>query len=437
MIFSRLILSYMSTHYWIRMKRMLKYVLLGLICLPIFALAQPKKGDWDRKSNLERALFSIKSVQRLSDNPDSVRVDLFVEIMYDLLQFVREDSSYKASLELGLSILQDEGQILRLTKYLSAETGFYEITNSRKESVNALFPIELTPGSYTVHVNFRDRESKRSEKITEKLKLVKPKQRIINLSDIMLTRSTELNSGTDVPLYPIIRKEIFEKMDMMYCHFDLFRVQPAEVTAIYLTLSDKGGSQLFADTLSLVGGESLSSYFMNVDTKGVKSGIYTVLLRAESGGSVAEKILQFKTNLHGLPSSIRDVDMAIKQLKYIAKASEIKKLEEMFPSDKEKQFIKFWNDNFEVPGQLVNGKMTEYYRRVEYANEHFSDSRSGWETDRGQIFIIYGHPSEIERSDIGDQNRPYEIWRYHHLNKSFLFRDDFGFGDYKLESPVW
>jgi len=417
--------------------RIVKFTFLWMLLVPVIIMAQSENGKWNRKSNPERSLFNVQSVQRLSENPDSIKIDLFIEVMYDLLQFVRDGKMFSASVELGLSISRDDSQILRLTKHLSAATDSYEKTNSRKESVSSVFSVELEPGDYDIHVQFRDRESKRYEKITDELKLVKPEQGIVNLSDIMLTRSTEINSESNVPLYPLVRKVISEKIEVMYCYFDLFRVQPGEITELSISLYDDNDSTLYVDSLSVVGGEILSSYFMKLSMLEVASGVYTVRIRAESGGSVTERLIEFRINLHGLPGSVKDIDMAIQQMKYIATEGEIRELEAAFPSDRERLFIEFWDDNFEVPGQLINGKMSEYYRRVEYANEHFADSRSGWESDRGQILIIYGQPTEIERSDISVQTAPYEIWRYHYLNKSFLFRDDYGFGEYKLITPVW
>ena len=48
----------------------------------------------------------------------------------------------------------------------------------------------------------------------------------------------------------------------------------------------------------------------------------------------------------------------------------------------------------------------EYYERVETANSHFTSFKEGWKTDRGIVYIVYGHPYEIIK--IGDT----ETWLY-------------------------
>lgn len=50
--------------------------------------------------------------------------------------------------------------------------------------------------------------------------------------------------------------------------------------------------------------------------------------------------------------------------------------------------------------------MRSYFRRVELANRYFTSYKEGWKTDRGMVYIIYGVPNEVYKSE----NR--EIWRY-------------------------
>jgi hypothetical protein len=40
------------------------------------------------------------------------------------------------------------------------------------------------------------------------------------------------------------------------------------------------------------------------------------------------------------------------------------------------------------------------------------------------------HPFEVD-------SKPYEIWAYYELNYSIVFVDETGFGDYRLQTPIW
>ena len=55
----------------------------------------------------------------------------------------------------------------------------------------------------------------------------------------------------------------------------------------------------------------------------------------------------------------------------------------------------------------------------------------------GRVFIIFGPPSDVERHPFDIDAKPHEIWYYYDLNRSFLFVDEEGFGEYRLKSPFW
>jgi GWxTD domain-containing protein len=59
--------------------------------------------------------------------------------------------------------------------------------------------------------------------------------------------------------------------------------------------------------------------------------------------------------------------------------------------------------------------MRSYFRGVEVANALFTSYKEGWKTDRGMIYLIYGHPDEVSRNDNN------EIWYYKNFQTRFTF----------------
>jgi GWxTD domain-containing protein len=104
------------------------------------------------------------------------------------------------------------------------------------------------------------------------------------------------------------------------------------------------------------------------------------------------------------------------------------------------------------PDSSVNEFKEEHYRRIAYANEHFSSGIPGWKTDRGHVYIVWGPPDEIESHPTGGTyDRPmwqgggstqtynWELWRYRHMetvgdNIELEFVDPSGSGEYHLTS---
>lgn len=120
-------------------------------------------------------------------------------------------------------------------------------------------------------------------------------------------------------------------------------------------------------------------------------------------------------------------------------------------NEEREQYIEIiWQRRNPNPDSTVNEFKEEHYRRIAYANEHFSSGIPGWKTDRGHIYIVWGPPDEIESHPTGGTyDRPmwqgggqtqtynWELWRYRHLetvgdNIELEFVDPTSSGEYHL-----
>lgn len=130
---------------------------------------------------------------------------------------------------------------------------------------------------------------------------------------------------------------------------------------------------------------------------------------------------------------------------------EIRAFRELATNEEREQFIElFWRRRNPDPDSSENPVKEEHYRRLAYANEHFSSGVAGQKTDRGHIYILWGPPDEIESHPTGGTydrpasegggsttTYPWERWRYRHLeeigeNVELEFVDPSGTGEYHL-----
>jgi GWxTD domain-containing protein len=98
----------------------------------------------------------------------------------------------------------------------------------------------------------------------------------------------------------------------------------------------------------------------------------------------------------------------------------------------------FW---LKMTGSRERGKevIRKFYNRVQDANTLFTSYTEGWKTDRGMIYIVYGPPSAVYRTDHN------EVWIYGQdkmiSQSNFTFErvsNPFTDNDYSLErSPVY
>ena len=77
----------------------------------------------------------------------------------------------------------------------------------------------------------------------------------------------------------------------------------------------------------------------------------------------------------------------------------------------------------------------EFFRRLHYADQHFSGFGPGWRSDMGRIYVRYGPPDQIEQRAASSTTPQLELWFYNQPYHRFVFADREGFGRYTLVQP--
>ena len=125
-----------------------------------------------------------------------------------------------------------------------------------------------------------------------------------------------------------------------------------------------------------------------------------------------------------------------RHIKWVAEEADLNvysALERLEPRDK---FLKvFWKRLDPTPSTVINEKLIEHIRRMRYAHNNFSGGhrQSGYDTDKGRVYVRYGPPSDREYRSAVDSVKPYEVWTYDTQGTyEFVFRDRRGIGVYEL-----
>ncbi|RPJ86016.1 MAG: GWxTD domain-containing protein, partial [Acidobacteria bacterium] len=113
-------------------------------------------------------------------------------------------------------------------------------------------------------------------------------------------------------------------------------------------------------------------------------------------------------------------------VKYIVTDEEKAVFHKLTTDEERENFVEsFWKNRDPDERTPTNEFQEEHYRRIAYANEHYTSGIPGWMTDRGRIYIIRGKPDEIEAHPSGGSYQrpyhegggqtstyPFEIWWY-------------------------
>ncbi len=110
--------------------------------------------------------------------------------------------------------------------------------------------------------------------------------------------------------------------------------------------------------------------------------------------------------------AVTTVQNMLEPFRFLVSSKEFKAVSEA-PDVKmalEKQWIEWSGDK-----ERARKSIKLFYSRVEDANIYFSSHNDGWKTDRGLIYIIYGRPNKVYRTDLmeswiyGEENNPLSI----------------------------
>jgi len=374
------------------------------------------------------------------DDDGQSRVDIFIQVPFEVIQFERTSKGFKGGYSVTISIYLEDGETLYLEKIWNEKISVksFEET-SAKENYNLSYrSFKLKPGRYFIKTIVMDRDS-RKEYSSDNYYNVKDFSQKPSISDIMLIAQMTNVEGKN-KIIPNVSRNVSENKEDINIFFEIYSDSSTDYNIDYF-VTNKDDKILYQRSGKQSINEGKTQVFYTIsDSTLLSLGNYilTVRLRDRNDKVLASTTKTFYYRWIGLPVTVNDIDKAIEQLIYIANPDEIRYMENgKNDEEKTKRFLEYWKSKDPSPGNDENEVFEEYFGRVSYANEHFSRYREGWLSDRGMVFIILGPPNNINRYPFAYDSKPYEVWQYYELNRSFTFLDQTGFGDYRLITPLY
>jgi len=409
-------------------------ITLLLSCVFLFDYSVQAQMSKRRSSKINVEKFVVEPFMDAISN-DSLKIVTFIEIPYSSVQFIKNGEAFLAKYQASLGIKNNDGDEVDYMVWTdSIRLNSYKDTRSalKNRKHYTTFRVKVNKG-YSITGQLQDLDTRKTGTIKKKIildgmdnppKLIKPNF-LLDLSGNWGFangkipnkgfRVREIGAGVDLNISGLVNKDKYQ-------------------VNIYIT------NNLVSDSLiQKFTGDGLLGYFSETifipSTKfmALKNDFRVELIQGKDEDEVEFSFTKYKT---GSSNFIRNTDSAIKQMKYILTNNERKELKEADKGKKEDLLYSFWKERDPTPDTEFNELMEEYYERVDYVNEHFSSWQPGWETDMGMVYIMFGPPDEIRRTNPSMSNSSiYIIWSYFSINKEFIFRDQNGFGDFRLDNP--
>ncbi len=412
-----------------------KFLILFLILTALnFAQVENSSGKYPPNSN-PAFYFDVANYRGESDS--LTRVEVFLQVPYSRIQFLKTNDGYKGGYTLYLTFYNKNGKKIVLKKIWTEKisTSKFKSTISNLSYNISYRNYYLKPGIYKLKIKIEDNYSK-SSNWAEATVTVLPLRKKLDISDIILV-SRKVTSGNIQKIVPNIKRSITTKDKGLTFFYELYSDSARTVNIKYKILNLRKDTA-YTETITKQLKAGKNFIYQVLKNTELSLGVYSLIIKVfDSDGNFKVGIgKKFFARISSYPTSITDLDLAIDQMIYIASQDEINYIKAgKTYKEKLRRYMAFWKKKDPSPNTEENEILDEYYRRVEYANANFKGYYPGWRTDMGIVYITLGPPDQVERHPFNYDSKPYEIWYYYDLNKSFVFVDETGFGDYRLINP--
>lgn len=371
-------------------------------------------------------------------------------IRFDFFVFTKPTENaaakFTANGEVSIEILDStETSIARKILPITLSTNDNAPAKLKLNYHQELFTFQIPPGRYSTVVKVEDRESKRQ--FVENRKPIPERHSrtfITGLIPFQQHRQDHyvlFNLGGDVLFsqnygFLFLAKKVYSKAT-----YSIDRLLPDDekeslVVDSTISLNINEHTSLIAgmnnESVILSSSESKHEHLYSItfDGQRLRQGRYEFTVTFEDSTTIRTR---FGARWLEMPLSLTDLDIATEPLQFIMTKDDYYEMRRGGRESRIEKFDNYWKKKDPTPNTAYNEVMHEFYRRVDFAIAAFRTMRemNGAITDRGKIYLLYGKPTTTERL-LSPEGAPREIWKYHSLNKTFVFEDPSKQGNYKL-----
>jgi GWxTD domain-containing protein len=367
---------------------------------------------------------------------DSIEVLSFVEVSSNALQFLKKDNLFEAKYEVNIAILNDNNE--KKSSQLFSDTiivkKFGDTTSKiKKKIITTAFVLPFD--NYTVTSSLKDLDVKLSGKKEQEINLkYLSKSTSLKIYEPIFLKEGKGSWGFGLNKFPTVANRVISDNNIISLN-QYIVLNPGPYNITMSVISQK--TVQWEDSIDAVSEGDVVSHLANIPIKDIDKRDLTIKVVVTQNDSVSSKSFSFKIKNTMLFDGIDNIDTALAQMSYILTSKEKKELKNLKQSEKEKFFRTVWAKRDPIVKTKVNELMEEYYSRVAFTEENFSRGTSGgWKSDMGMVYILFGKPDDMTRSMNMQGSYNYEKWYYFQIGEEFTFIDDYGFGDYRLKTPL-
>jgi GWxTD domain-containing protein len=417
-----------NNHRTLRQLPALMFALFGLAVLLSGCGPEMHSFAPDVKNTLFPPRFGFFVINYPLMNSDSSESILYARIRYDDVVFVRTDTGFSSHFQFSVNVFSDkELTDVLYSKILDRKITVptYAMTNSITAYDTVRDKLTLKPGKYYIVLKLYDYNTDHSSSREIEHKFKDFIRSPLAISDVVLYDQSD-TSGVPVDV-------LKGRTDTLLADFYVTTKDIPARFSLHAIAKSVESPTTIDTTMMIRQAGNVQRYKLPIETSELAPGTYQLKLSVKDGEEESSSQTTFRILRSSIPLVSAELDRELEPLIYITTPSMITTLKEGTFAERREKFLDFWLTRADNNKEAAEAMRAEFYRRVDYANQHFSGGMAhGWQSDRGRTYIVYGQPDQVESHDEDFTTPPYQIWYYYNLKLEFVFLDEFSTGDYRL-----
>jgi GWxTD domain-containing protein len=379
---------------------------------------------------------AVASFATLAGPADSTFVLMAMSLPNSSLRFQRDGNGFFAEYRIDVSFMdQDSVVVKRVEGREVVRVSTFAETGRTDESVVYQQAIPVQPGSYIVRLQASDANSSRGFRMTDTLSV--PGYAAGGVSSPVLVYEADGRATRDAMPDLITNPRHTVPFGGGSPRVYLESYGPESPAIDFRILDEEGGIVWRADVVLRSEHEDLRYGVVEIPQDVLPLGKFWIDVSADGTPALRRPIVMTISDQW----MVANLDEVIQFLRYIAHPEELDSLRTGSPTEQRAAWERFWDRRDPLPITDVNEFRDAFFQRVRYATEAFRETGglAGWNTDRGEVYIVLGQPDNAVERYVGDVDMTREPnaeeWVYTAVpggRLNLLFYDRTGFGRYEL-----
>ena len=368
----------------------------------------------------------IGSVALVKGDADTVLVMVGLSFENRVFSFQRERQAYAAHYRVDFTFQPPAGRAIVGGQDETVLVESFAETQRADESILFQKYFKLTPGAYKLTVTVRDAGSGNTSTVQQDLVLAPFEPG--SVSAPVLAYQVRGRQRTADPLQVVLnnRGAVSYGGDTLLAYVEGYAF-PGPASVPFEIVAPLRDTVVYRDSLRFRGGLPVESQVLRLRPDSMALGEMELRVGAGPGARSTSAVVSLSTAW-----LVTNLDDMVDMLRWFRADEAMAKLRRAAPEDRAAAWREFWTETDPNPSTPENEVLNDYFAKVAIASQRFRDEGiPGWRTERGEVFIRLGEPDEIFDASAMSQGRIIR-WSYIGLRLVVFFRDDSGFGRFRL-----